>query len=226
MAPLLVQNLTYHIPYGRCILEDINFELEQGKFLGVLGKNGSGKTTLIELILGVRNPSAGKILVMGEDPNQESRVHAESVAYLSHDAIIKPSFTIDQFFQFQRIFYSRYSKELEAKYLDFMDLDSKLKIGSLSTGVQKKVAIIAALASRPDLLIIDEITAVLDPGARNDLYTILKEQRDDYGLSVLLATNIADDLIDIVDELIFIKKMRSRLYPASKIPELFMKEAS
>ena len=111
---------------------------------------------------------------------------------------------------------------MKKKLMDIFELDSKSKIGRLSTGQKRRVQIIAALASRPKILFIDEITAVLDPNARNVLFKILKDINSSQKTTILLATNIVEDLKERVNSIYFIQDSLLEYHPVSDIDSLFI----
>jgi ABC-2 type transport system ATP-binding protein len=103
-------------------------------------------------------------------------------------------------------------------------LDLKFKIGGLSTGQKRRVQITVALASRPKILIIDEITAVLDPDARKIFFDLLQNVNSNYGTAIILATNIVEDLKDKVKDVFFICDHSILKYSPDKIETLFTGE--
>lgn len=220
------ENLSYSIPYSEKILDKINFNLQAGMFLGVLGRNGVGKTTLMDLLLGFRPSSSGVIEVLGENPLSLDRKKLNSICFLSQDVALKGSISIAEYLKFYSSFYPTYSTKEEKNLLDLFSLKPEEKIGSLSTGQQKKVQIISALSTLPKIVLVDEITAVLDPETRNQFFTALNRHKLDYGLGIILATNIAEDLISRADEVLFIDHAKGSLRKPTEILNLFHIEKS
>ncbi len=216
-----VQNLSYSIPHGTDILKNLSFELNEGEFLGVLGRNGVGKTTLIDILLGIRPCLSGKIDILGESATLRERTNLSSICFLSQDSILKSTISIAQYLKFYSSLYPNYSIKDEAFYLNYFSLNSADQIGSLSTGQQKKLQAIAAFSSRPKLILIDEITAVLDPETRDQFFKILKHLKEKNGIGVLLATNIAEDLINRADKILYIDMGVGSMKKPSEILNLF-----
>jgi ABC-2 type transport system ATP-binding protein len=216
-----VQDLTYSIPYGQNILKDISFDLHAGEFLGVLGRNGVGKTTLIDLLLGLRLHTSGTIDILGESPMAPDRKNTNAICYLSHDANLKGNISVAQYLKFYAGFFPSYSLEQEKKLLEYFSLNLTDRVGGLSTGQQKKVQAVGALSSMPKLLFIDEMTAVLDPETRSQLFKVLHLFKVEHGLGIILATNIAEDLINRADKILFINDCKGSLQNPSDILELF-----
>jgi ABC-2 type transport system ATP-binding protein len=218
---LTVENLYYQIPFGESIIENLSFQLDGAIFYGLLGKNGAGKTTLVDLIMGNRPVTKGTIQVLGEDPISFNRSNTHRVASLSQEVSLKGNITIAQFLKFHSELFDGYSLEEEMRLCDYFDLDVKMKIGALSTGQQKKVQIVAGLACMPELLLVDEITAVLDPEARAQFFELLLRHRTEYGTSILLATNIAEDLIGRADKVLFLSDGKGEEFDPKDINKLF-----
>jgi ABC-2 type transport system ATP-binding protein len=216
-----VKNLNYSIPYAQKILIDINFTLSPGELLGVLGRNGMGKTTLMDLLLGFRPLTTGTIQVLGEDPMSLARKNLKEICFLSQDITLKGSITIAEYLKFYSSFFPNYSKKEELYLLDYFSLSSKMKIGALSTGQQKKIQAVGALSTCPKLILIDEITAVMDPETRNQFFTVINRHRMQNQVGVVLATNIAEDLLARASRVLFIDNGQGKIHSASEILNLF-----
>lgn len=222
MKPLIkVENLNYVIPYGPTILDDVSFELYEGELIGVLGRNGVGKTTLMDMLLGFRPFTSGNIEVLGESPLSSTRKNLHSICFLSHDSAVKGNLSIEQLLSWYQSLYPDYSKEEEKFLLDFFQLNPLDKIGSLSTGQQRKAQAAAAFSARPKVVLIDEITAVLDPETRDQFFKVIKHLKEKNKMSFILATNIAEDLISRADRVLFIDKGHASIKNPSEILHLF-----
>lgn len=216
-----IEGLSYSIPYGETLLNNINLDIHEGELLGILGHNGSGKTTLLDVILGNKKASLGAISVLDENPHGINRKNKQQVVYLSQDVSIKGDVSIGDFLKFHSSFYPNYSQVEEAHLLEVFELRKDQKIGSLSTGQQKKVQIIAGFSAIPKLIIIDEITAVLDPETRDKFFKELLNVKEKYKASILLATNIAEDLVDRADRVLFIENRQAVVHNPEDIMKLF-----
>lgn len=222
-----VDALTYTLPFKSSpLLQDVTFELNQGEFIGILGHNGAGKTTLIDLLMGFR-PVKNQIKVLGENPGSEERKYKDKVVFLSQDVTLKGMLTIDDFLTFYASFFRFYHKDDEKHLLEIFNLNPRAKIGSLSTGQQKKVQVVAGLSTRPQLIIIDEITAVMDPETRQIFFNELKRMQNEYGASIVMATNIAEDLVGCADRILFLADGKVSNHRPKDIATLFnLKKAS
>lgn len=222
MNPLVkVHQMSYSIPDGRTILDNISLEVHEGQFIGILGRNGVGKSTLLDLLLGNRPLTSGEIRVLDENPLNVDRLNQGHISFLSQDNNLKGNISIKQFLKFYSTMYENYSGQEEALLLKTFSLNSDVKIGSLSTGQQKKVQIVAALSALPKVLLIDEITAVLDPETRNFFFLAIGRHIKLRKMSVVLATNIAEDLILRADEVLFIDNGKAVVKKPAEITNLF-----
>lgn len=221
MPVIKIQGLSYTIPYGETILKDINLDISEGNFFGILGQNGSGKTTLLDILMGLKKGSSGEVQVINEDPHAIQRAHKQKVVFLSQDVTIKGNLSINDFLKFHSSFYAEYSVEDQDHLLKVFSLNKETKVGALSTGQQKKVQVVASFSTRPQVILIDEITAVLDPETRDIFFRELENMRIKYKSAILLATNIAEDLITRADKIYFIHNTVGELHDPKNIKTLF-----
>ncbi|MCK5882854.1 MAG: ABC transporter ATP-binding protein [Bacteriovoracaceae bacterium] len=219
-----VENLDYSIPTGESVLKGISFTASRGEFIGILGRNGVGKTTLIDLLMGFRDHVVGKITVFDQPPVSNDRKNYKRVAFLSQEVFLKGNLSIGKFLKFHADFQESYCLEEEKRLLRYFQLDCNTKIGALSTGQQKKVQIIANLASMPELILIDEITAVLDPETRMQFFELIKEYKEKHNACIVLATNIAEDLTARADKILFISDEHGSIHRPCEISMLFNME--
>ena len=105
------QNVTYAIPNGQMIYKNLNLRVYEKEYYGILGKNGAGKSTLIEMIMGMRKLTEGKIKVFGEDANASNRKNKNKVFVVSHDILIPGNIKVADMFQFYHFFYPHYVQE-------------------------------------------------------------------------------------------------------------------
>ncbi|MGD0078801.1 MAG: ABC transporter ATP-binding protein [Sedimentisphaerales bacterium] len=207
-----ISNLRYSVKTGRQILDDINFAIPAGAFVAVLGENGAGKTTLLDLVMGFRVPTSGQINVMGMQPHLDHWQQRKTIAYLSEKIDMPGDWSVREFLDFNRYFYEDYSIETEKQLLEELRTDENNRIGNLSAGEIRRAQIIAALSARPKLVIIDEISAVLDIIGRRKFMRLLCEQSCNNGATVVLATNIIEDLANFATDIFLISKGKSVLF--------------
>ncbi len=179
----------------KTILNKLNGTVFSGAFLVVLGENGAGKTTLLDLMMGFRRPSNGTLTVLGEEPLQDHWWARQRITYLSEKVDIPGDWSVQEFITFHQHFYPQYSKEIEDNLLKVFRIDSQQRVGNLSAGQIRRAQIVAGLAIRPELIVIDEISAVLDIVGRRKLMQILWELCQSRETTVVFATNILEDIV-------------------------------
>lgn len=151
--------------------------------------------------MGFRWPDSGVVKIFGETIRTKNKDYLANLSYLAHDVQMAGDQTISSFLNFHSFFYAEYSKKTEKDLLNYFSVDPKKDISALSTGQQKKIQIIAALSSGTRIIVIDEITAVLDFETRSLLFKKLKESVELYGKTVVIATNLIEDLNGTVNKI-------------------------
>jgi len=189
-----IQGLTYRIA-GRNILSDVSFVVGEGAFTVVVGENGAGKTTLLHMLMGLAQPHGGEIRVLGAVPHQDPYALRRRIGYLAEKIRVPSDWTVEEFLAFHRFFYQdAYSLELESELMTELRLKKEWCFGNLSAGQVRRAQVVGALAASPEILVIDEITAVLDIVGRAKFMAALHRLRTRLGSTVIMATNILDDV--------------------------------
>ncbi|MBI3544622.1 MAG: ABC transporter ATP-binding protein [Deltaproteobacteria bacterium] len=178
----------------RKILDDLSFEIPKGTFTVVVGENGAGKTTLLKLLMGMARPTSGSLTVRGEHPYDDPFAARRKIAYLAERMNPPVNWSVAEYLAFNRHFYPDYSTELEGRLLKRFRIKPEMRIGQLSAGQWRRAQVTAALAFQPDVILIDEITAVLDIVGRADFMDVLRELESRSETTILMATNIIDDI--------------------------------
>ena len=187
------------------ILKDVSASIPKHSFTVLLGNNGAGKTTLIDCMMGFKFPTGGRISVLGFDPGTDPHESRQKIAYLSEKVDLPGDWSVDDFLAFHRYFYHEYSRETEIRLLDMFGVDPGCRISTLSAGELRRVQIAAALAIQPEVIIVDEITAVLDIVGRHKFMAYLAEEVRKKRTTVFLATNILEDLTIHATHLLLLK---------------------
>lgn len=200
-----ISNLSYS-PAGLSeILHQISARFATGSFVALLGENGAGKTTFLDLIMGFKRASSGEVLVRGERPSEDPWQQRESIAYLSEKMDIPGDWSVRNFLDFNRFFYRNYSVEIEKNLINEFRVTENDRLGSMSAGEIRRVQIVGALACQPSLIIVDEITAVLDIVGRRRFMAKLYELNKMHNCTVLLATNILEELERYITDVLIMK---------------------
>ncbi len=209
METSIIQCLNVCKRYGNTpVLKGVNLEVPRNSVVGLLGKNGAGKTTLIKLMLGLLKISSGEIYVFGEEPWLLSNETKARIGYVPQRDRLYPWLTVEQLISYTGSFYPHWNQSLADQLLAQWQIDPKARMGVLSEGQAQKVAIILALGHEPDLLILDEPVASLDPlGRRQFLKTVL-ERVTDRGCTVFFSTHITSDLERVADRVAILNEGR------------------
>ncbi len=199
------ENLTKS--YGDFTLGPIDLTLEVGQVTGLVGVNGAGKTTLIKCLLGIVIPDGGAIHVLGKAATPS---HPLSAATKEHIGVVFDTcpFADDtqlaDIARLGRATYRRWNGELFDQLLTDFGLNARKKVSELSRGMGMKLSLAFALAHDPDLLLLDEATAGLDPLAREELLDILRQFMLDERHGILISSHITTDLEKIADQVVCI----------------------
>lgn len=193
--------------YGKnTVLNGINLKLNKGIY-GLLGANGAGKTTLINLITGILIPNEGRILFNGVDIHDRKSIYRSKLGYMPQYTTFYPDFTAREFLDYICVIKEIPKKDRNMKIdtlLDKVNLlnESNKKIGDFSGGMRQRLGIAQALINDPELLVLDEPTAGLDPGERIRFRNLISDISIDR--TVILATHIVQDVEFIANQLLLL----------------------
>jgi len=198
--------------YGRqWALRDCSLELPVGRVVALVGPNGAGKTTLLQLSVGLTAPSAGQVEVFGLSPRAQPTRVLPLVGFVAQDQPLYRRFSVADMLTLGRKLNPRWDDALARARLTRLGLPLDRQVGRLSGGQRSQVALVMALAKRPDLLLLDEPVASLDPLARREFLTVLMETAAEHELTVLLSSHIIADLERVCDYLIILSAARVQL---------------
>ena len=193
---------------GKNVLNGLDLSIPAGSVVGLLGKNGAGKTTLLKCILGLVRPDAGTIRILNEHPALLSADAKSRLGYVSQTVSLYPWMRVNQLLHYTAAFYPKWNQSLVGKLLTRFELDPAARLGTLSVGTLQKMAIILALAHEPELLILDEPAASLDPIARREFLSAILEVAVDGRRTVLFSTHITSDLERVADAVAILRDGR------------------
>ena len=197
--------------YGRRqALAECTLEIPPGHVVGLVGPNGAGKTTLLKIACGMLAPSTGDIEVLGEQP-AAGPAQLARVGYVAQDTPTYPGLSVADHLKFGARMNPRWDAELAQARIAQLDLDPKQKAGKLSGGQRAQLALTVAVAKRPELLILDEPVASLDPLARRSFLRHLMESVAENSTSVILSSHLVSDLERVCDYLIVLVSSRVQL---------------
>jgi ABC-2 type transport system ATP-binding protein len=197
--------------YGtRQALTECTLNIPPGHVVGLVGPNGAGKSTLLKLACGLLATTSGSITVLGGRPGANAEQIAK-VAFVAQDAPVYPSLSVADHLRLGARMNPRWDKALAAGRIERLGLDPKQKAGKLSGGQRAQLALTVAIGKRPDLLLLDEPVASLDPLARRDFLRSLMETVAEGGTSVILSSHLIADLERVCDYLVVLVASRVRL---------------
>ncbi len=179
---------------GEAALSDVSLDVGRGQVLGLLGKNGAGKTTLIKCALGLLRPDAGQSLIGGDKAQELTPGTKARLGYVPQEPTIYPWMKVGQAIAYHGAFYPNWNEAFAASLLQRLELDTGKRVGALSVGQHQKLAILLALGPEPDILLLDEPVAALDPAARRDFLKMILDIVANGERTVLLSTHITSDV--------------------------------
>jgi ABC-2 type transport system ATP-binding protein len=193
---------------GRAVLDAVDLAIPTGSVVGLLGKNGAGKSTLIKCAVGLARPTSGGVMLLGEPADALSPAAKARLGYVPQEISLYPWMRAGQLLDYASAFYPRWNGRLVAQLLADWEVPAADRIGKMSVGTRQKLAIILALAHEPDLLILDEPAASLDPAARREFLKTVLNIAAGGSRTVLFSTHITSDLERVADRLAILRDGR------------------
>jgi zinc/manganese transport system ATP-binding protein len=200
---------------GREILHDVNFRIDHGEFTGLIGANGSGKTTLFRVILGLQTPSRGRVSIHGEPLQRSNR----SVGYVPQKVLFDPDMPIrardlvalgidgNRYGLLRRSRADHLAVEEMLEAVDAQEFADR-KVGGLSGGEQQRVLVAHALVSQPELLLLDEPLANLDPGSAQEIIALLHQVARQQHVAIFLSAHEMNPLLPVMDRVVYVANGR------------------
>ena len=186
------------------VLDGVDLDVPTGSVTALLGRNGIGKSTLLRILVGFHAPTSGTATVLGIDPVKRGPDVRRLVGYVPDRLELPKWMTIEDHFRFLEPFYPTWDKALVSELLGRLQLDAKPKIATLSKGQRAKHALVAALAHRPQLLLLDEPFSGLDPIVRHEVLTAIMGHLRDEGRTVVLVSHSMGDVERVADRVVMI----------------------
>ncbi len=205
VAPPLfsLKNVSYRVD-GKDILSGITVDIGQGEYIGIIGPNGGGKTTLLRLMLGLSDPTAGKIVVnvprakIGYVPQRASSGDVTFPATVLE--VIESGAVVETSSATRLAHINNAMKKTSVSHL------SDRRIGTLSGGERQRVMIARALAGNPDVLFLDEPTAAIDPGSQEEFYTFLRKLHDTQKMTIVMVSHDTDAISHEVERVLCLNR--------------------
>ncbi|PRX96040.1 ABC transporter ATP-binding protein [Allonocardiopsis opalescens] len=194
---IIAENL--HKRYGGTVaVDDVSLHVEAGAVLGVLGTNGAGKTTTVEMIAGLRRPDRGRVGVLGLDPRRDRAKVRQVLGVQLQQAYLHGALTVAELIGLYRSFYPAPRPAEELLELVGLGEQRAVRFEKLSGGQQQRLSIALALAGRPRVVILDELTTGLDPRARRQMWKTIERLRDE-DVTIVLVSHAMEEVERLCD---------------------------
>ncbi len=208
--------------FGKTLaVDDISLAVKRGSTIGLIGPNGAGKSTTIKMLMGLLSPTAGKARVLGRNVADEPEEIRQRVGYVPEMHFMDRWMRVDEVIGFCRSGYAHWNDETCRELLRRFELAPDKKVKNLSKGMLVKLSLVLAVSHEPEMLVLDEPMAGLDPMAREEFLDGVLRTVCDRGQTVLLSTHSLDDVQRIADTVGFLYS--GRMLVQSNIDELLAK---
>jgi ABC-2 type transport system ATP-binding protein len=189
-------------------LHDLSLVIPRGGVFGLIGANGAGKTTLIKHLLGAHYAQSGSVRVFGLDPVKHPVEVLGRIGYMSEDRDVPPWLRVAEVIRYTRAFFPKWDDAYAEELRELFELDPKQRVSNLSRGQAARVALLLALAHRPELLLLDEPSSGLDPVVRRDILTAIVRTVADEGRTVIFSSHLLDEVERLADRVAMIHRGR------------------
>ena len=186
---------------SKTALHDVTFRATAGQVHGLVGANGAGKTTFIKHVLGLLRATSGSVRVFGLDPVRDPVGVLSRVGYLSEEHDLPEWMRVDELMGYTQAYHPSWDAKYARELLDTFALDPTKKIKELSKGMRAQAGLIAAVAHRPELLILDEPSSGLDALVRRDILDAIVRAVADDGRTVIFSSHLLDEVERVSDHL-------------------------
>lgn len=190
------------------VLNGVDWEVPRGSVVGLLGRNGAGKTTLLKLCLGLLRRDHGEIRILGEDPWKLSEGAKARIGYVPQEYHTYAWMSAREILDYTAAFYPHWNSLLVDQLLDRWELDQRQPTKDLSPGERQRVGLLAALGHEPEILVLDEPAASLDPAARRTFLELVLEVVSEGDRTVIFSTHIVSDLERVADRVSILRDGR------------------
>lgn len=228
--PFAISCENLHFSYGgKSILQDVSLAIPQGAVVGLIGANGCGKSTLLRCLAGLHQPQQGEVRLFGKPVSEMDDAIRERLGFVAQSADLFPWLTVEKHIRMIGQAYPKWRKRRALELALRLRLPMTREVSQLSGGDQQKLAVVLALAHRPDLIILDEPVSSLDPMTRRDFMRSLfqderpffagsddqKDQYDNdagYTPAILISSHLLSDLERVVSHVAFIRDGSIQLF--------------
>ena len=196
---------------SRAALESVTFRATAGRVHGLVGANGAGKTTFIKHLLGLLRASTGSVRIFGLDPVRSPVDVLSRIGYLSEEHDLPEWMRVDELMRYTQAYHPSWDDKYACELLETFALDPTKKIKELSKGMRAQAGLIAAVAHRPELLILDEPSSGLDAMVRRDILDAIVRAVADDGRTVIFSSHLLDEVERMSDHVTLLQQGRVML---------------
>jgi ABC-2 type transport system ATP-binding protein len=189
---------------GVNVLDGVTFSVKPGEVVGLLGRNGAGKTTLIRIAMGMLDPQKGSVRLFGLDPRLQPMEVKQRVGYVSEDQILPAFLRIEAVIDLHRTLFPNWDDDAARDLLERFRLSPRAKIGSLSKGQARQVALLCAVSHKPEILLLDEPAGGLDPAARREFLETSIQLLNEAGSTILFSSHHMTDVERMAGRIVMI----------------------
>lgn len=193
---------------GKAALVDVSLQVPVGSIFGLVGLNGAGKTTLIRHLIGSLRALHGSVRVLGADPVANSESVLKQVGYLTEEDSLPKWMRLGDLLDFSRAVYPSWDDAYADRLCEMFGLSRSTRLRSLSKGQRARVGLLAAIAHRPQLLVLDEPSGGLDPIARSDILQAVIRTINEDGRTVLFSSHILEEVDRVCDSVALMRDGR------------------
>jgi len=192
------------------VLDDLSFEIHEGRVFGLIGPNGAGKTTMIKILLAMLAPDSGTTHIFGEPSMEMSLACRRRIGYLAEDDALE-NLPIAELLEFQSYFFDRWDWGWCAHLIDKLKVVRGRTLSEMSRGERRKAELLVALAHKPDLLLLDDPAIGLDATVRREILWVTLEAAKQQGKTIIFTSHILQDVERIVDDVLILDRGRARM---------------
>ncbi|BBO30742.1 ABC transporter ATP-binding protein [Lacipirellula parvula] len=193
---------------AKMALNDVSLTVPTGGVFGLIGGNGAGKTTLIKHLLGMLRAEQGSVRVFGQDPIANPVGVLGRIGYLSEDRDLPDWMRVRELMNYTQAFFPNWDERYAEELREAFDLNPDARIKTLSRGQRARAGLLAALAHRPPLLVLDEPSSGLDPVVRRDILSAIIRTIAEEGRTVLFSSHLLDEVERVADRVAIIHQGR------------------
>jgi ABC-2 type transport system ATP-binding protein len=186
------------------VLAGVTFSIESGQVVGLLGKNGAGKTTLLRIAMGMIDAQKGSARLFGLDPRLDPMEVKRRVGYVSEDQILPPQLRVNAVIALFKSLFPTWDDDLALGMIERFSIPGQQKIKTLSKGQARQVALLCAVAHRPELLVLDEPAGGLDPAARREFLETSIQLLNESGTTILFSSHYMTDVERLADRIVML----------------------